>query len=84
MTETQQVENGTRRRNRSVLLPGLRACRQSQGLTQRELGKLAGVSTGTVYRLENARRGAYPMTVRKLAEALGVAPARLVGGRRPE
>ena len=84
MMEVQQVQDGSHWQNRSVPLPGLRACRQSRGLTQRELGKLAGVSTGTVYRLENARRGAYPVTVRKLAAALGVEPAHLVGGRRPE
>ena len=84
MTKIQQVEDESRWLNRSVLLPGLRACRQSQGLTQRELGGLAGVSPGTVYRLENARRGAYSVTIRRLAAALGVTPAHLVGVRRPE
>jgi transcriptional regulator with XRE-family HTH domain len=81
MTEVQREQEGSRWRNRGVPLPGLRACRQDRGLTQRELARLAGVSTGTVYRLEYARRGAYPVTVRKLATTLGVAPARLVGGR---
>ena len=84
MTEVQQEQDGPRWQNRSVPLPGLRASRQSTGLTQRELGKLAGVAAGTVYRLENSRRGAYPVTVRKLAIALGVAPAQLVRDRRPE
>ncbi len=83
LKEVQQDQDGSRWQNRSVPLHGLRACRQSKGLTQRELGRLAGVSAGTVYRLENLRRGAYPVTVRRLATALGVAPASLVGGRRP-
>lgn len=82
MTEAQQEQERWRWRNRGIPLPGLRACRQGRGLTQRELAGLAGISTGTVYRLENARRGAYPATVRKLATTLGVTPARLVGGRR--
>ncbi len=67
-----------RYRNRSILLPYLRQVRQSRGLSQRELGELARVSPGTVYRLENGLRGSYPGTVRKLATALGVAPEELV------
>ena len=56
--------------NRSVLLPGLRQARQRLGLTQRELGELAGVGKGTVLELEVGRRGAYPRTARRLAKAL--------------
>jgi DNA-binding XRE family transcriptional regulator len=56
--------------NRSVLLPGLRQVRQTSGLTQRQLGELAGVGKGTVFELEVGRRGAYPRTVRRLAKAL--------------
>ena len=70
--------------NRSVLLPHLRELRQSRGLTQRELGRLAGVSSGTVFRLEAAKRGAYTTTIRKLAAALRVPPAELARGRRPQ
>ena len=70
--------------NRSIPLPSLRKIRQSRGLSQRELAKLAGVSSGTVFRLENALRGAYPLTVRKLAYALGVPPVELVRGHRRE
>ncbi len=68
--------------NRSIPLPSLRELRQSRGLSQRALGKRAGVSPGTVYRLENGIRGAYPSSVRKLASALGVTPADLVRGPR--
>ncbi len=64
--------------NRSIPLPCLRELRQSRGLSQKDLGQLASVSPGTVYRLENRLRGAYPGTVRKLAKALGVAPEELV------
>ena len=69
---------------RSTPLPSLRRLRQRRALTQRELGKAAEVSPGTVFRLEVGLRGAYPATVRKLAAALGVAPSELVRGPRPE
>ena len=64
--------------NRSVLLPGLRQARQRLGLTQRELGELAGVGKGTVFELEVGRRGAYPRTVRRLAKALETEISNLV------
>ena len=67
-------------RSRSTLLPGLAKHRRKSGLTQRELGELAGVAHTTVQRLESMSRGAYPQTLRKLALALGVEPAALVGG----
>jgi len=69
---------------RSIPLHGLRAARQKAGLTQNELAKLAGVARGTVHRLETLERGGYPRTLRRLARALGVTPAHLVGDRRPE
>jgi transcriptional regulator with XRE-family HTH domain len=69
---------------RSIALLGLRAARQKAGLTQNELAKLAGVGRGTVHRLETLERGGYPRTLRRLARALGVTPAHLVGDPRPE
>jgi transcriptional regulator with XRE-family HTH domain len=66
--------------SRSTPLPGLAAHRRRHGLTQRQLGELAGVAHTTVQRLESLGRGAYPRTVRKLATALGVEPGDLVGG----
>jgi transcriptional regulator with XRE-family HTH domain len=69
-------------RYRRIPLPHLREVRQSRGLSQRELGELARVSSGTVYRVENGLRGAYPGTVRKLATALGVTSEELVHGNR--
>ena len=56
--------------NRSINLPYLRPLRQRRGLSQKELGELARISPGTVYRVENGLRGAYPGTVLKLATAL--------------
>ncbi len=70
-----------RYRNRSIPLPYLRQLRRSRGLSQKDLGQLAGVSPGTVYRLEAGLRGAYPGTVRKLATALEVVPEVLLHGR---
>jgi transcriptional regulator with XRE-family HTH domain len=70
-----------RYRNRSIHLPCLRELRQRRGLSQRELGEMGRVSSGTVYRLENGLRGAYPGTVRKLATALRVAPEALLYGK---
>jgi transcriptional regulator with XRE-family HTH domain len=71
-------------RNRSIPLPHLRELRRSRGLSQKELGEVARVSSGTVYRLENGLRGAYPGTVRKLASALGISPEDLVGSKNTE
>ena len=67
-------------RPRSTLLPGLAAHRYRRGLTQRQLGELAGVSHTTVLQLESLRRGAYPQTLRKLASALEIAPEELLHG----
>ena len=64
--------------SRSTLLPALAAHRRKKGLTQRQLGELAGVAHTTVQQLESLRRGAYPQTMRKLATALGVAPEELL------
>jgi HTH-type transcriptional regulator, competence development regulator len=67
---------------RSTPLPALTQHRRRRGLTQRQLGRLAGVAHTTVQRLESLDRGAYPQTLRKLAVALGVEPKALVGGDR--
>jgi transcriptional regulator with XRE-family HTH domain len=67
-------------RSRSTPLPGLAEHRRKRGLTQRQLGELAGVAHTTVQRLETLSRGAYPKTLRKLATALGVAPEELLHG----
>jgi transcriptional regulator with XRE-family HTH domain len=67
-------------RSRSTLLPALAAHRRKKGLTQRQLGELAGVAHTTVQRLETLQRGAYPKTLRKVATALGVAPEALLQG----
>jgi transcriptional regulator with XRE-family HTH domain len=71
-------EKATCGHNRSVLMPGLRQARQRSGLTQRELGELAGVGKGTVSELEAGRRGAYSRTIRRIAEALGAKVAELM------
>jgi transcriptional regulator with XRE-family HTH domain len=65
-------------RHRSTPLPNLAAHRRRRGLTQRQLGGLAGVAHTTVQRLESLERGAYPQTLRKLAVALGIEPEALV------
>jgi ribosome-binding protein aMBF1 (putative translation factor) len=63
---------------RSVKLHGLWGCRQAANLTQRQLATLVGGSQTTIRSLEALRRGAYPKTIRKLAEALEVSPADLI------
>jgi transcriptional regulator with XRE-family HTH domain len=65
-------------RSRSILLPGLAEHRRRRGLTQRQLGELAGVAHTTVQRLESLKRGAYPQTMQKLANALRVEPEDLL------
>ena len=65
-------------RSRSTRLPGLTAHRRRRGLTQRQLGELAGVAHTTVQRLESLSRGAYPRTIQRLAIALRVEPEDLL------
>jgi transcriptional regulator with XRE-family HTH domain len=65
-------------RSRSTPLPGLGAHRRRRGLTQRQLGELAGVAHTTVQRLEALKRGAYPQALLKLALVLRVEPKDLL------
>ena len=65
-------------RSRSTPLPALAAHRRRRGLTQRQLGELAGVAHTTVQKLESLSRGAYPQTMQKLAIALRVEPKDLL------
>ena len=56
----------------------LRQLRRQKVLSMRELEEASGVSYNTIWRLETGRTGAQPRTIRKIAEALGVDPAKLV------
>ena len=59
----------------------LRQARERRVLTQEDLSQLAGVTEATISRMENDKSGpTRPSTVRKLAEALGVAPGWLLFG----
>jgi transcriptional regulator with XRE-family HTH domain len=62
---------------RGTPLPRLRAVRIARLLTQQELARAAGVGFTTINRLERGDAPAELRTVRKLAAALGVAPAAL-------
>lgn len=61
------------------MLRGLKQHREGAMVSQRELAKKSGVTQSTIWDLENLGRGAHPRTVRKLADALGVTPADLIG-----
>ena len=55
-------------------MPTLREVRLRQLLSQRELAKRAGVVQRTIVEAEAGRQVPRPATMRKLSEALGVAP----------
>ena len=59
----------------------LKELRRRRVLSMRELEELSGVSHNTIWRIESGRQGAHPRTVRKLADALGVAPEELIQER---
>jgi DNA-binding Xre family transcriptional regulator len=63
---------------RGVLLPGLWAARVSAALSQRDLATMIDASQTTICKLEGKQRGAYPKTVKRLCQALGVAPSDLI------
>ena len=52
----------------------LRELRLRRALTLRELGALSGVAYDTIHGIETGKHQPRPSTVRKLADALGVAP----------
>src|SRR5215204_504068 len=73
-------DGGLRRRRKAMHLAQLRAVRERYPLTQGELAEKAGLTRGTIGALERGTAQARPSTARRLAQALGVAPAELVGG----
>jgi HTH-type transcriptional regulator, competence development regulator len=56
----------------------LKQLRRERALSQRALSGLSGVSLDAVNRLETGKRRAQLITIRKLAEALGVEPKELM------
>jgi DNA-binding XRE family transcriptional regulator len=63
--------------SRGIGLPGLKAARIAEGLSQRDLAKMIGASQRTICELENQSRGAYPKTMSRLSKALGLRPIEL-------
>ncbi|MBA2376002.1 MAG: helix-turn-helix transcriptional regulator [Rubrobacter sp.] len=55
----------------------LQELRINQGLSQRRLADLAGVSNTSVWKIEQGG-GANPATLKKLADVLGVRPVELL------
>jgi transcriptional regulator with XRE-family HTH domain len=58
----------------------LQELRINQGLSQRQLAERAGLSPGSVWRLENQGSG-HPETLKKVADVLGVRPVDLLRER---
>jgi XRE family transcriptional regulator, regulator of sulfur utilization len=56
----------------------LRQLRVERALSLRALGERSGVAFATINELENGYRPARLVTIRKLAEALGVEPTELM------
>ncbi len=68
-----------RGRGPGTTVKNLRYYRERVGLSMEELHHETGVAVSTISDLENGQRGAQGRTVRKLADALRVTPADLVG-----
>ena len=56
----------------------LKALREENVLSQRELARMAGLTQMTVWRPENGYHDARPGTIRNLAQVLGVKPGELL------
>src|SRR5689334_18650594 len=61
-----------------VRLTRLKDVRQRRALTQQQLADRAGVNRVTIARLEGGKDEPFPTTVRKVADALAVAPEELM------
>jgi transcriptional regulator with XRE-family HTH domain len=64
----------------SVLGRQVRRFRLQQAWTQVELASRAGISKGTLIRIEAGDHQPHPPTIRKLARALAVDPVQLTTG----
>ena len=64
-------------------LPMVREIREAQGITQRGLAKRAGITQAALFRLESGETDPRLGTLRKLAKALNVTVADLIGEGRP-
>lgn len=60
---------------RAELAAQVREARNQRGWTQARLAAEAGVAENTVMKLEQGQRATQPAKVRKILDALGVAPA---------
>jgi transcriptional regulator with XRE-family HTH domain len=58
----------------------LRRFRRDRALSQRDLSRMTGIAFDTISRLETGKQRAQPRTIRKLADALGVEPRKLMKG----
>ncbi len=58
----------------------LKRLRRERALSQRALARESGIGLDTVNKLETGLRDALPVTLRKLAVALGVEPRELMKG----
>ena len=67
---------------KSIRIDGqrLKELRVEQALTLRALGERSGIGYDTINKLELGRRPAHASTIRKLADALGVEPKKLMKG----
>ena len=63
---------------RDIVGRNLRSLRRQQKLTQGELARLAGVSTGFISDIETSKRWPSAETVSRLAGVLGIAPFQLM------
>jgi transcriptional regulator with XRE-family HTH domain len=58
----------------------LKRLREERGLTQEGHARLSGVSRPTIHRIENGQQAPRRRTVKKLAQALSVAPWEMAPG----
>ena len=58
----------------------LRLLRRERALSQRDLSRMTRIAFDTISRLETGKQRAQPRTIRKLADALGVEPRKLMKG----
>ena len=61
----------------------VRAIREAQGMTQRALASRAGITQAALFRLESGATDPRLSTLRKLAKALNVTVADLIGEGKP-